>query len=383
MAKRSRTRGAGSIRQVGPNKHEVFWSLGKGPDGKRIRGSDTVRGPVREAEKRLREILSSLDRGLPVANDKVTVAQWMERWFAEHIVPRAQPKTIERYRGLMDRHIIPALGGVKLARLSPSHIKAFESSLLERGMAPAGVELVHIVVSGSLRYALSMEAIWRNPAAAVSPPSRPKPELATLEISNVVKILERGRIEGHLLYPALHVVAYTGIRRGECLGLSWEGTDLEKGFISIVNSVIRTKQGIIFSPAKTERSRRRVDLDPETITVLRAHKVSQLEHRLRMGAAWEDYDLVFPNGYGQPMNPMNLTRAFQALAKKEGVSETKLHSLRHFHASVLFAQGESPVLVSRRLGHTSIKTTVDIYGHLFEGQQRQAAETFAQAMRRG
>ena len=106
-----------------------------------------------------------------------------------------------------------------------------------------------------------------------------------------------------------------------------------------------------------------------------------MEHRLRIGAAYEDHTLVFPDAFGKPLNPMALTRGFKSLARMAGVPERRLHALRHFHASALFDQGESPMLVSRRLGHASIKTTVDIYGHLFKGQQKRAAEAFGKAMR--
>lgn len=153
---------------------------------------------------------------------------------------------------------------------------------------------------------------------------------------------------------------------------------------SINRSLVRShRHGIIIQPTKSDRSRRRIDIDRETVAIIRAHRVKQMEHRLVTRKIYEDNDLVFPDDSGRPLNSMALTRAFQALAIKEGLNLTRLHSLRHFHASALFDQGESALLVSRRLGHASIKTTVDIYGHLFEGAQRKAAEEFSRTMREG
>ena len=249
-------------------------------------------------------------------------------------------------------------------------------------MAPAGVELVHTVLSGALKYALVMEVIWRNPAQGVTPPRRPRKEFAAPEMDEVRKILSRGRDDNHPFYAAMHLIAYTGIRRGEALGLTWAVLDPIAATVIINRSVVRShRRGIIIEPPKRDGSRRKIDIDEDTVAVLQAHKVRQLEHRLLIGQAHEDHDLVFPDAFGKPLNPMALTRAFQSLARKEGVPHTRLHSLRHFHASAMFEQGESPMLVSRRLGHASIKTTVDVYGHLFEGAQKKAADTFGQAMR--
>ncbi|MCH2504754.1 MAG: tyrosine-type recombinase/integrase, partial [Dehalococcoidia bacterium] len=98
---------------------------------------------------------------------------------------------------------------------------------------------------------------------------------------------------------------------------------------------------------------------------------------------YEDHGLVFPDGLGRPMNPMTVTRAFQSFAKRLGLQGAKVHDLRHFHASVMLQNGESLLLVSKRLGHASIRTTRDVYGHLLRGWQTEAANAFAKAMRDG
>ena len=101
-----------------------------------------------------------------------------------------------------------------------------------------------------------------------------------------------------------------------------------------------------------------------------------------MAQSYEDNDLVFPNEYGQPLNPMRLTRALDRAGKRIGAEHVEPH-LRHFHASVLLQSGQSPVLVSKRLGHSSVSMTLDIYAHLMPGWQREAAEVFAKAMNQG
>ena len=137
--------------------------------------------------------------------------------------------------------------------------------------------------------------------------------------------------------------------------------------------------------AKSAAGRRVVDLDETTVTILRSHIGRQLLHREEIGDAYQDTGLVFPNPLGQPINPMRLTRAFEALAAKLGFkgARARLHNQRHFHATVKRQSGASLLLVSKRLGHASVSTTGDIYGHLLPGWQKEAAGNFAKALEEG
>ena len=159
---------------------------------------------------------------------------------------------------------------------------------------------------------------------------------------------------------------------------------MEASTISIVQSLGRSIQrGLIFQPPKTNSGRRVIDLDDSTVAVLRVHQGQQLLCKTRLNGAYQDQGLVFPGPIGGPLNPMALTRVFQSFAKKLGLTTAKIHDLRHFHASVMLQNGQSLLLVSKRLGHASVSTTADIYGHLLPGWQKEAANAFAKAMERG
>ncbi len=136
----------------------------------------------------------------------------------EHIAPNRRQRTAENYRGIIARHINPAIGHIELARLGPSHVQALEAGLAET-LAPRTVHVVHAVLSGALKQAMRMELIHRNAASLVSPPPIAKREVAPPGIRAVRDALALARAEGHHLYPAIHLVAYTGLRRGEALGL--------------------------------------------------------------------------------------------------------------------------------------------------------------------
>ena len=229
-----------------------------------------------------------------------------------------------------------------------------------------------------------MEAVWRNPAKAVTPPKVIRREVEPPEIAKVNQILALAEQEEHALFPALHLIAYTGLRRGEALGLRHQDINLEAGTISVVQSIGRSlKHGIVVEPTKTNAGRRAVDLDEGTVAVLRSHIGRQLLRRMELEGSYQDNGLLFPGPLGDPLNPMTLTRVYQSYAKRLGLERARLHDLRHFHASVMLQNGASLLLVSRRLGHASVATTGDVYGHLMPGAQKEAANAFAKAMEQG
>ena len=176
-------------------------------------------------------------------------------------------------------------------------------------------------------------------------------------------------------------MAFTGCRRGECLGLRWEDVDVDRRMLSVVQTLQRVRgQGIVIQPPKTKKGRRAIALDLDTVSVLKAHRVRQLEHRLQLADIWEDQGLVFPGHEGRPLDPSVLTHTFQRLVKKAGISRVRLHDLRHFHASLLLKEGTHPKVVQERLGHATISITLDTYNHVIPSLQAEAADVFAGTM---
>jgi integrase len=372
----------GSIRRKSGNSWQIIIDLGRDANGKKLRKYVTVKGAKALAQRQLRELLTAQDKGLTIQPKEVTLAAWVEKWLAEYVRPKNSQHTYERYHRLLQRHVLPVLGDVELTKLTPGHVKSLEAELSAHGMAPAGVELVHCVISGLLKKAVREELVWRNVCKAVSPPKVDRKEVEPPEVAEVLRVLDIAKKQEHQLYPCLHLIAYTGLRRGEALGLKWQDVNLEAGTISIVRSLGRSvEKGLVFASPKTRAGRRVVDLDDDTVAVLRAHQGRQLLWQVELGDVFEGQGLVFPNDTGGPLNPMKLTRAYQGLAEQARVRDRRLHDLRHFQASVLLQSGQSIVLVSKRLGHASVSTTADIYAHIAPGWQKEAAQRFAAVMR--
>ena len=182
--------------------------------------------------------------------------------------------------------------------------------------------------------------------------------------------------------PYLHVSTSSPILAcGEALGLTWDNVDLDQGSIAIEGSLVRSRErGLILEPPKTDSSRRTVDLDPGTIRVLAEHWESQQRVKETMREAYGNRGRVFAGAYGEWLNPMSLTRAVKSLGSRVGYESMTVRSLRHFHASVTIQSGQNIVVVSKRLGHSNVSITSDIYAHSLPGWQKQAAEAFAEAM---
>ena len=370
----------GSLRQRSPGSWELRVDLGRDAFGKRQRKSKTVRGTKAHAQRLLREMLTALDKGIGLTNERILLRDWLDRWMAERITPHRRQRTKERYQGIIDRHIAPAIGYIDLAQLGPSHVQALESKLSQQ-MSAAAVQTVHAVLSGAMKYALRMELIHRNPVSLVSRPPIPRREPTPPDIPAVRNVLTLAQREGHPLFACIHLIAYTGLRRGEALGLTWDNVDLDQGSIAIEGSLVRSRErGLILEPPKTDSSRRTVDLDSGTIRVLAEHWESQQRVKETMREAYGNRGRVFAGAYGEWLNPMSLTRAVKSLGSRVGYESMTVRSLRHFHASVTIQSGQNIVVVSKRLGHSNVSITSDIYAHSLPGWQKQAAEAFAEAM---
>ena len=142
----------GSLRQRSPGSWELTIDTGRDALGRRQRKFVTARGTKAQAQRKLRELLTSLDQGIALPAEKILLRDWLDQWMQEIIAPNRRQRTKERYQGIITRHIKPAIGHVQLTKLAPSHVQALESQLSAQGMAAEGVGLVHRVLSGAMKH---------------------------------------------------------------------------------------------------------------------------------------------------------------------------------------------------------------------------------------
>ena len=173
----------------------------------------------------------------------------------------------------------------------------------------------------------------------------------------------------------------TGLRRGEILGLRWQDVNLDRGILSVVQTLEQTREGLRFKPPKTKRSRRVVTLPTVTIEALRHHRAEQARIRLQLGMGRDEEGLVCAKYDGQPRSPRNFTKEFTRLISRLDIPHITFHGLRHSHATQLLGAGIHPKIAQERLGHSTIATTMDLYSHVTESMQEDAAARIDDALR--
>ncbi len=330
----------------------------------------TVTGHTsREAQKALRKLLVDADRGVLPPSERWTLGQLIERWLSDVVQHTTRPRTYKEYRGLMDRHVLPELSTVALARLHAAHLQSLYSRLLERGLSPKTVRDIHVVLHGALKHAVRWNLVSRNVTDQVDPPRVKRDEIRPLNPQEVQALLASAK--GTRSEALVTMAIATGARQGELLGLRWSDLDWDAGVVIVQRQLSRDGS---FAEVKSGAGRRVIDLPASTMAVLRDHRSRQNEERLLAGPEWEALELVFCTYTGRPLNWRNVVRGFKHLLTVAGLRDIRFHDLRHTSATLLLKQGVHMKVVQERLGHASIDITMDTYSHLLEGMGREAAE---------
>jgi integrase len=181
----------------------------------------------------------------------------------------------------------------------------------------------------------------------------------------------------HALYVTM---LYLGLRPGEALGLTWSAVDLPSGVLTVIRSLKREGTKLMLGDVKTAKSRRSVNLPAPVKNALRQQRKRQAKDRLAAGSGWTDLDLVFANEVGTPIDPSNLRRDFKAVCERAGLGHWHPHELRHSAVSLMLGQGVPLEVVADIVGHSSIRMTADVYGHIRAPQRQAAAKAMGTAL---
>lgn len=348
--------------------------------------------PTRKAAAdHLREVNSSIARGAYVAPNRVTVEDHFNEWVDSL---RKQPSTVASYRKNVRLHVLPLLGHYPLAQLTGTRLTKHYKHLEESGrvdgkggLSPRTVRYVHTIIHSALGAAVRDGLLLNNPADKADPPTAKQaasPEMHFWKATELRAFLDqRKRAEDGLL-PAWSLLASTGMRRGEALALRWGDVDWTASRLSIRRAVTLIKnkgerQYLVIGKTKSGKPRV-VDLDSQTLAMLRAHKVSQGSIALSLA---RDDSYVLGNLQGTIRHPERFSRRFETALKQaraelgeEQLPAIRLHDLRHTHATLLLAAGVPVKVVSERLGHANATITLGVYAHVMPGMQQEAAEKF-------
>jgi len=375
-------RRTGHIRQRSTGAWELRYSLGTDPaTGRRRIATTTIKGDRRAAERELRRLLRTLDTGEHVDPSRMTVRQWLQHWL-ETVQAEVSPKTLERYSEIVRNFLTPAVGNLPIVKLAPSHIQqAYNTWAIggrldgkKGGLAPRTRRHIHRILKSALTRAVEQQLIARNPADAFKKrlPRVERRTMTTLSTEQSARLLTA--IKHTRVYWPVLVALSTGMRRGEVFALRWKNVDLDRGSLRVMESLEQTKTGIRFKVPKTDRTRV-ITLPVFAADELRRLKRQQAEDLLSLGIRQTGETLVCGRADGEPLQPQSLTHQFTRLiGRVRGLPRIRFHDLRHSHATQLLLAGVHPKIAQERLGHASITTTLDLYSHVTETMQGDAAE---------
>lgn len=338
-------------------------------DGKRITKYFKTK---REANAWRIETLQKIQSGLFYAGPKLTLSEYFDEWLVAR-EGSVKPKTNHQYRQIINQHINPVLGKIKINELQPAEIQALYNKKVESGIGIRTVGLIHSVLHCALNHALRLGIIFRNPCDAVYKPKAQKREMNILDENQVRALLIAARGKRH---EALFKLAITtGMRKGELIGLKWSDLDWDTNQINVQRQVQRVPgKGLKYTQPKTAAGRRMIYLGADILQSLKDHLQRQWLEREFMGERWQDHDLIFPSSIGTPMSQSNLHREFKLLLQEAKLPDIRFHDLRHTAASLMLKQGVSVKVVQERLGHSDAAMTLNVYSHVIPGMQREAAE---------
>ena len=357
------------------NQFEFRFRIPK-DDGTGTRRLSVYAPTERECIAKAREVLARIEAEMPARDSSESfaalVSLWERTWLPNQ--GRAQ-STIDQYRTLVRVHALPVIGDMRMKAVKPSHLRELLANV---DRAASTKRSLYAALSDVFDCAVTDGLLASNPMQQVKRPSSAYREPRGAASEQVLALLNE--TEGHPWWPSLMVMATTGLRRGEALGITWDDVDLEAGLLHVRQQVTRTSKGLNLTQLKTRNSMRTVPLSAPVIQELRAHRKRQAEARLRVGEMWKDLDLVATTDLGGMVEPRNFSRWYAKCAKRAGLQDTGTHVLRHHFVTRGVHEGSSAVDVSKVVGHSSPAFTLNQYANAIEEGQRRAVESVARSL---
>lgn len=349
-----------------------------------------------DTKKAVGEKLSALRKrvsaGAPPRDGTVLFGVYASEWTTSTLEASDRKRSTKAlYAGLLRTHVVDsALGRTPVGAVTPPAVERFLTELRKKGLSDSTVRQIYTVARTVADTAVRDRLITENPFGKIARPKVAKREAVHLTPAELEILLDAAADSRYA--PLFELMASTGLRRGEALALRWDkdvnltAVSREKPkqkpqSVQVRGTLVRQGGTLVTTTPKSESSYRNVPLTDDAVDLLRAVKARTAADRLRAGSKWVDSGYVFVTEFGEPCDPRNALRAFQACAKRAGIENADLHTLRHTAATRMLNNGAPIAVVSRLLGHASIQITVDIYGHEDDDSSRAAVELLSRRPR--
>ena len=383
---------AGSIEKRGKNSYRLTVSEGFDLNGKPMIHRKTVHGTKKDAEVELAKFVTEVQNGLVIDGKSLKFSEFTEIWKRDYGSKELAPSTYKRYCRMLETRLLPYFGHFYINKIKPTDIMKFydllekdtqlvrkkgnNGSKTRKPLSGKTILEHHRLLRAMLHKAVYWQLIVTNPAERVQPPKARKPKRKSYDDEQtkiLLENLEQLSIEDTKYKVAIILTVFTGVRLGELMGLEWQDVDFKNGIISINrSSQYLSDMGVFTKVPKTESSIREIAIPEFIISLLEEYKLWYEEQKSIYGELWTNSDRLFVQADGKPMHPSTISKWFVKYVGQIGLPVINFHGLRHTNASLLVAQNVDIAVISARLGHAQISTTLDFYVHPLLSHNRKA-----------
>lgn len=383
---------AGSIEKRGKNSYRLIVSEGYDLHGKPLIHRKTVHGTKKEAEVELAKFVTEVQSGLVIDGKALRFSEFVEIWKRDYGSKELAPSTYKRYCRMLETRLLPYFGHFYINKIKPTDIMKFydllekdtqlvrkkgnNGSKTRKPLSGKTILEHHRLLRAMLHKAVYWQLIVANPAERVQSPKARKPKRKSYDDEQtkiLLENLEQLSIEDTKYKVAIILTVFTGVRLGELMGLEWQDVDFKNGIISINrSSQYLADMGVFTKVPKTESSIREIAIPEFIVSLLEEYKLWYEEQKSIYGELWTNSDRLFVQADGKPMHPSTISKWFVKYVGQIGLPVINFHGLRHTNASLLVAQNIDIAVISARLGHAQISTTLDFYVHPLLSHNRKA-----------
>ena len=383
---------AGSIEKRGKNSYRLTVSEGFDLNGKPMIHRKTVHGTKKDAEVELAKFVTEVQNGLVIDGKSLKFSEFTEIWKRDYGSKELAPSTYKRYCRMLETRLLPYFGHFYINKIKPTDIMKFydllekdtqlvrkkgnNGSKTKKPLSGKTILEHHRLLRAMLHKAVYWQLIVANPAERVQPPKARKPKRRSYDDEQTKILLENLELlssEDTKYKVAIILTVFTGVRLGELMGLEWQDIDFKNGIISINrSSQYLSDIGVFTKVPKTESSIREIAIPEFIISLLEEYKLWYEEQKSIYGELWMNSDRLFVQADGKPMHPSTISKWFVKYVGQIGLPVINFHGLRHTNASLLVAQNIDIAVISARLGHAQISTTLDFYVHPLLSHNRKA-----------
>ena len=383
---------AGSIEKRGKNSYRLTVSEGFDLNGKPMIHRKTVHGTKKDAEVELAKFVTEVQNGLVIDGKSLKFSEFTEIWKRDYGSKELAPSTYKRYCRMLETRLVPYFGHFYITKIKPTDIMKFydllekdtqlvrkkgnNGSKTKKPLSGKTILEHHRLLRAMLHKAVYWQLIVANPAERVQPPKARKPKRRSYDDEQTKILLENLELlssEDTKYKVAIILTVFTGVRLGELMGLEWQDVDFKNGIISINrSSQYLADMGVFTKVPKTESSIREIAIPEFIISLLEEYKLWYEEQKSIYGELWTNSDRLFVQVDGKPMHPSTISKWFVKYVGQIGLPVINFHGLRHTNASLLVAQNIDIAVISARLGHAQISTTLDFYVHPLLSHNRKA-----------